>query len=150
MFKINFDTLIKLLLPVRMRGTALVALLRSLIAPLESLYNQFIIRREDTLLLLKYDASKRNMELALRKQFKDNGIYIQNATTEIAIEPAYLNEEKPLWLNFYIDKEITTDDFIVFVPLATHNANAQAIHDFTGYFALPAFNYSVRVKKSES
>jgi len=157
---INFKKLAILLLPVRIRGKALVTIIQSAVAPLETLQEAFIKKRDNTLFLLKYDASKRNIEIALRKHFEDDGIYIQNAVKneglyldfyideyikeagyERVIKIAYIDE---LYIGFYIDEEVPTDDFTVYVPKDTYFKYGSAIYDYTGYFALSGMNYSVK------
>jgi len=156
---INFKKLAVLLLPVRIRGKALVTIIQCAIAPLEKLQKAFIDKKDNALFLLKYDASKRNIEIALRRHFDNDGIYIQNAVKqeglyldfyleegikeagyERVFETAYIEK----YLNFYIDAEVHTDDFTVYVPKEIYAANRVAIYDYTGLFALSGMNYSVK------
>ncbi len=157
-FKIDFDRLLLLLLPTMLRKQLVYVFLRAALAPLRTVYARFSTKRKDTLFLLKYDTSKRNIEIALQKKFNDDGVFIENVwrdnslyldfyiedymgdTYEPQVEPAYLDQ----YIDFYLDEQIATDDFIIKVPELTYITSAQDIYNFAGYFVLPGFKYSVQ------
>jgi len=158
-FRVDFDRFILLLLPTFLRKPRIFAFLRAAIAPLHALHADFSRKRDNTLFLLKYDTSKRNVELALRKRFNDGGIYIDNAVKNEGLyldfyldaylqEPGYNTVIKTayldLYLDFYLDEQQMTDDFTIYVPELTYLTSAQAIYEFASYFVLPGFKYSVQ------
>lgn len=158
-FNIDFDKLNLELPPTFLRQMILFAFLRAETVPAERVWNEFLRNQEKVFSLLKYDSSKRNVELALRKEFDNDGIYIGNAEAkeglhldfylenyleeagyEKQIKTAYLDE----FLGFYLDEQLPTDDLTIYVPETVYLANAQAVFDFAGYFILPGFKYSVQ------
>ena len=158
-FNVNFDKLNLELLPTFLRKPLLFAFLQAKTAPIERVWHEFLIHQADIFFLLKYNPSKRNVEIALRRRFNDEGIFIQNAKPneglhldfylpayienaghETQTETAYLNQ----YLPFYLEKEIPADDFTIFVPKLTYITNRQAIFDFAGFFVLPGFRYSIK------
>lgn len=159
-FDVNFSKLSANLLPTVLRKPLVFAFESANITPIERVWSRFLKQREEAEFLLKYDTGKRNLELALRRRFGDEGIYINNAAKQLglhvdfylddylheggyetAIQTAYIGE---LFTSFYIDEELPTDDFVIYVPELTYIVKAQAIHDFAGYFVLPGFKYSVQ------
>lgn len=161
-FKINWDRFILLLLPTSLRKPLLFAFLRAALFPLKQVYGQFIRMRENNLFLMKYDTSRRNLELALRIRFNDNNIYVVNAVYNVGLyldfyiddsyirpngfhtkrKTAYLNQ----YLNFWLEQETMTDDFTIYVPNGTFLTNEHhsgEITNFTRLFTLPGFKFSV-------
>jgi len=139
-FNIDFSKLNLQLLPTFLRKPLLFAFLRAATAPIERIWHVFVRQQEDTFFLLKYNPSKRNVEIALRRRFGDEGIYIDNSGFHSEVETAYLDQ----YLPFYIDKPIVSH-FIIYVPERTYNeTNARAIYDFASFFVLPGFRYSVQ------
>ena len=158
-FRVDFDRLILLLLPTMLRKPLIVAFLRAAIAPLHTIYVNLSRKRDDTLFLLKYDTGKRNVEIALRLRFNDEGIYIENSVKNEGLyldfyldaclqEPGHITVFKTAYLdqylNFYLDEQQMTDDFTIYVPELTYITSARAIYDFASFFVLPGFKYSVR------
>ena len=159
LFKVTWETFTRLLLPDRLRQPKVLALLRSAMAPVRSLYALFVRNRADRLFLLKYDTGKRNLELALRFRFYNEGIYVRNwrpseglflnfytddfitnAGYVPDIETAYL----PRYTEFFLDRVLPSPDFTIYVPLAIWELKKEEIYDFAAYFVLPAFRYNVR------
>lgn len=139
-FNVDFDKLNLELLPTFLRKPLLFAFLNAATAPIERIWNAFLFCQEDTFFLLKYNPSKRNLEIALRRRFDDEGIFIENSELEPKIVTAYL----PKYLPFQLEKPIITPDFTIYVPELTYQTNAQAIYNFASFFVLPGFKYDVK------
>ncbi|NDV45515.1 hypothetical protein D0T49_00410 [Paludibacter sp. 221] len=158
-FKVDWNKLVLLLLPPALRKARIYAFLSAAIEPLRETYYRFENTRAETDFLLKYNTGKRNVEIALRARFNDDGIYIENVKPreDLAL-PFYLVDylktpgyddaiEKsvlPAYLPFHIDPERTVTDFIIYVPETTYLTGAQAIYDFASYFVSPCFTYEVK------
>ena len=158
-FKVDFDKLILLLLPTPLRQLRIYAFLQTAIAPLKEIYYSFLTTKEETDFLLKYNTSKRNVEIALWTRFNDIGIYIQSAQAKVGISlpfflPAHLETSGfvrdiemsvlPTQLPFYINPETPTSDFTIYVPETTYIVHAQEIYDIASFFVLPGFRYDVK------
>lgn len=158
-FKIDWHKLAKLLLPAFLRKERTSAFLYAAIKPVQDIYFQFENTRAETEFLLKYDTSKRNVEIALRKRFNNEGIFITNAPKgEGLVLPFYLDSyitmdgyETPIkytyleqYLPFCLGEEQSTPEFIIHVPETLYITNAQAIYDFASLFVLPSFRYKLQ------
>jgi len=158
-FNVDFDKLNLELLPTFLRKPLLFAFLQATTAPIERIWNAFLFQQSETFFLLKHNPSKRNLEIALRRRFADNGIYIENAKPKEGLylgfhlqayiknsgfqtetETAYL----PKHLPFHLEKPIKTPDFTIYVPELTYRTSARAIFDFASFFVLPGFRYDVQ------
>jgi len=158
-FKVDFDKLNLELLPTFLRKPRLFAFLQAATAPIERIWSAFLFQQSETFFLLKYNPSKRNLEIALRKKFDDNGIYVENAEPNEGLhldfylddyienagfqtetKTAYLDE----YLDFYLDEEIPSNDFTIYVPELTFITSERAIYSFASFFVLPGFKYNVQ------
>jgi hypothetical protein len=158
-FDVDFDKLNLELLPTFIRNPLLRAFLQAKTAPVINIWAEFLKIRGDVFFLLKYDTSKRNVEIALQTKFNDVGIFIENAKPaegscldfyldDYIEESGYITETKTayiddLYLDFHMDEEIPTSDFTIHVPELTYLVSAKEIYDFAGYFVLPGFRYLV-------
>ena len=137
-FNVDFSKLNLELLPTFLRKPLLVAFLSAATAPTNRIWSAFLFQQSETFFLLKYNPSKRNLEIALRRRFNDEGIYIQNEFN-IEIEQAYIKR----YLPFYIEKPIVSH-FTVYVPKNTFSAYGKAIYNFASFFVLPGYKYTVK------
>ena len=157
-FNVDFSKLNLELLPTFLRKPLLFAFLQASTAPIERIWSAFLFQQSETFFLLKYNPSKRNVEIALRRRFNDNGIYIENTKPKEGLYlnfylPAYIKnsgfhtETKtaylPQHLPFHLEKPIATPHFTIFVPELTYLTSARAIFDFASFFVLPGFRYNV-------
>ncbi len=160
-FKVNWDRFILLLLPAFLRKPLIFAFLRAALFPLKQVYGQFTRLRENNLFLMKYDTSRRNLEIALRAKFNSEGIYIENAVYDKGLytpfyasnyirRPGYHTEIKkaylPQYAKFYLGEPMVKDDFTIYIPEAAfivHEENSGQITDFARLFVLPGFKFSV-------
>ena len=158
-FKVNWEIFTRSMLPKRLRDKEVPDFVRATMAPVRSLYNLFTRNRSDRLFLLKYDTSKRNLELALRARFYNEGIYVRNwqpteglfldfytdsyitnAGYTPDVETAYL----PQYTEFFLDRVSPSPAFTIYVPAVIWELKKEEIYDFASYFTLPAFRYNVR------
>jgi hypothetical protein len=168
LFSVDWDRLNLLLLPTFLRKRLLNAFLQAVTAPIWTIYTWFFAQRTETLFLLRYDTSKRNVELVLRKKFNEEGIYIINNNNvddaiyltendnEMVYLPVYLSEQGYIstietiyldddtFLDFYIDAELKTPDFIIMVPSPIYVAYADEIRKYAALFTLPGFSFDVK------
>ena len=88
MFKINFEYLITILLPTRLRKSKMIAWLRVLLSNIQSVYVDYIAYRE----LQLYDANFTGQVMYLEKKLQDTfncpGIYIRDGAITL---PVYLS-----------------------------------------------------------
>jgi len=158
-FNVDFDKLNFELLPTFLRKPLLLAFLQAATALIKRIWNAFLFRQEDIFFLLKYNPSKRNVEIALRRRFDDNGIYIENTKPQKGLYlgfhlPAYIKKSGfkiktetaylPKYLPFYLEKPAVTSDFTIYVPELTYRTSSRAIYDFASFFVLPGFKYDVQ------
>ncbi len=167
LFDVDWNKLNLLLLPTFLRKKVIYAFLHAVTAPVWTLYNLFYAKRLETLFLLRYDTSKRNVEIVLCKKFECEGIYIinNNAVDDalylsdnedetvylpdflseqgyiVQVETIYLDDET--YLPFYIDGEIKTADFTIMVPNDVYSVYASEIRSYAELFALPGFMFDV-------
>lgn len=156
-FKIDFDRLIHKLKPSFLTDKWIYYFLRAALMPLKDIHYQFEKQRELVNMLLKYDTSKRNVEIVLCKKFGD-GIYIENTSKQEPLYlsfylPAYIVDEyktqaKTAYLNqyidFYLDETIKTVDFTIYVPYQILNEIGEKdISEFADLFVLPSFKYNI-------
>lgn len=162
-YDIDIDRQSVLLTPSMLRKVRFFAFLKAATMPLWTIYRHFRTNRQNTLFLLKYNTSKKNVETALNLRFETDGIYIVNngkvdnclylSNSDIVYLPDYVNMQgttadvervylsSDTWLDFYIDAEIPDPDFFVMVPAAINET--ERIESFTRLFTLPSFRFEV-------
>jgi hypothetical protein len=121
-FNIDFNTLVRWLVPVPLRRAAMLAWLQALVWPVVQLYQAFRKNRTANLYRLSITPQVCYLEKMLNDRFdpQDRRIYIDDAIDRPPI-PLFLDvEEKPVYLGtrpLYRDNEfgINLDDFIVYV-----------------------------------
>ena len=171
-FDIDWDRLNLLLLPTFLRKPLLFAFLKATTAPIWTIYKRFAAQRNETLFLLRYDTSKRNVETVLNRKFEttgiyiinnnsqDNGVYIMDVENEMIYLPVFTREpgldipviiifikdegEDATYLNFYIDVQEHTPDFTIMVPSEVHSAHIAEIEQYAALFTLPGFIFNVQ------
>lgn len=131
MFNINYDNIIELLLPVRLRQRRTRDYLKAVLKPLKSLFNSFSAYRLYVIDRITHTGQIMYLEHYLNNLYspQGQGIFIEDAITTNMVKYLY-NEnegEEPLWLYnenegetpvwLYNDAEIDDHtDFIVHVP----------------------------------
>lgn len=158
-FVLNIDKLAVLLLPMCLRRPLLYAFLKAFGAPLRSLYEAFMRRRQNTLFSLKYDSGKYNIERYLNIAFSDGGdaIYITNDGSGTA---AYLPQFIPFFIDdpnfygevhhshlpqsmpFFIDTVTKREDFVVHIP-ASLSGRTEEIRRAVESLALPSYTFRI-------
>ena len=85
MYNIDFDTIVKTLLPVNLRKSKTIDFLKSLIAPLKALFSDFNTYRLNTLKLLSYNGQVISIQKKLNDDFDDNlrRIFISNLNANV-------------------------------------------------------------------
>ena len=78
--RIDFERLVVLLLPSRMRGVRLMSLVRALVAPLVSLSERRMREREERMFWLRTTGQRRLLRYALNRWFGVSGFEIEDAT----------------------------------------------------------------------
>ena len=164
-FDIDYNVLVRQLLPVRLRQLKMIAWLKCLAAPVKWLYDLFKIYRTNNLYLLDHDGQVCYLEAALNDLFDplSRGIFISDG---VYVDPvfAYLDPElKPVYIDLvseigtsvipapdpvslYLDVEIysgvSSYTFIVNVPIAVtfDMARLKALVDI---YKLPGKQYNV-------
>lgn len=79
--QIDFERLVVLLLPSRMRGVRLMSLVRALVAPVASLSARRLAEREERLFWLRTTGQRRQLRYALNRWFGVEGFEIEDATS---------------------------------------------------------------------
>lgn len=131
MFSVDFENIATNLLPIAKRKVKRIALLRSILSPLQYLNTVFNTFRTNTHYSLRFNAQVIYLEHFLNDQYDpgDRGIYIEdNANIEYtyifnkdeAVEPQYLfnssEAEPPVYFYNRIDYDADFD-YIVKVPV---------------------------------
>jgi hypothetical protein len=128
LFDIDYNALVKLLIPKQLRNTKMVSWLTALINPVQYIYNAFMAQRYDNLYILNHSSQVIYLQAVLNDMFDNTLRRIQVTDpqykdplyiyTNSEIKPVYLytdSESNPIYL--YTDIETTAgDDFIVDVP----------------------------------
>ena len=164
-FDVDYNVLVKQLLPVRLRQSKMIAWLKCLVAPVKWLYDLFKTFRNNNLYLLAHDSQVCYQEAALNDTFDpiNRGIYISDG---VYVDPVYvylIPELKPVFIDLasevgtsvipapdpvplYLDMEIYAGlgayTFIVNVPVAItfDMARLRALVDL---YKLPGKKYNV-------
>jgi hypothetical protein len=164
-FDIDFDALVKQLLPVRLRQSIMIAWLKCLVTPVKWLFGLFKTNRNNNLYLLTHDSQVCYLEAALNDTFDPvtRGIFISDG---VYVDPTYtylVPELKPVFIDLasevgasvipapdpvrlYLDTEVYAGvgayTFIVNVPVAVifDMARLKALVDL---YRLPGKRYNV-------
>jgi hypothetical protein len=109
-YDINFAVLTRLLLPVRLRKDKMEAWLKSLVAPVEQLHNNFTINRADNVYQLSHNSQVVYLQAALNDVFDpiSRGIIIEDGAFEDPLFTYLVIEEKPLSLGLVSEIGTTT------------------------------------------
>jgi hypothetical protein len=136
-FDTNFSTLVRLLLPVKLRGEKMKAWLNSLVAPVVQLQILFNNNRSANLYYLAHNSQVPMLQSALNDIFDPvgRGILVVDGAFEDPLFTYLVPEDKPLWLGLeseagsvpYADPQVLFTNtettlfgncFIVKVPVA--------------------------------
>lgn len=135
-FSVNFSVLGKQLLPVRLRNSKMLAWIRSLLKPVEELYNIFKGNRTSNLYQLAHNSQVVYLQAALNDVFDtvNRNIIVDDGAFEDPLFVYQPLEDEPLWLGLvaesgttypnpqwlYTDIETTLmgNCFVVKVPVA--------------------------------
>ena len=131
MFNINYDTIIKLLLPVGLRKEAMVAYLNAMLRPLKNLYNTFSSYRLNVLIKITHTGQVMYLEHLLNQEFNtlSNTIYISDSDNDRIDDYLYNagDGQTPMYLYNAFETETpeyiyngveynAIDDFIINIP----------------------------------
>ncbi len=137
-FDIDIKKLTVLLLPIALRKSRIVALLRSMVMPLVSLHYLFMVKRTADLYKLEHNSQVCYLRAALNDHFDNNARRIRIIDGN-QYKRNYIytrGEEKPVYLGttFLYDRADYADtgvDFIVEVPTEAYRQyEMQALIDF--------------------
>lgn len=130
LFDVDYNTLIKLLIPKQLRNAKMVSWLTVLINPVQYIYNAFMTQRYDNLYIVNHSSQVAYIQAVLNDTF-DNTLRRIRILDPTYLDPIYIylgNELKPEYVYtdaeaqttyLYTDKEtISNYDFIVQVPVA--------------------------------
>lgn len=130
-YTIDWQRLVRWLLPVRLRQSRMVAWLAALTSPIKHLHDALLKYREDRLYFLHHTSQVVYMEAVLNDVFDDTarGIYIIDGAVydplwvyvTPELKPLYVrmaSENTPQWLYTELETVVGQADFIVRVPSA--------------------------------
>lgn len=150
LFLIDWDRLVLLLLPIRLRAIELFVIARAMVQPISTLYSRLMLNREGN----KYKMSHNGQVCYLRKMLNDT---FDTELRRITIEDTERYEwtlvyrelmDKPVLLDTVVisSEQFTSDegtDFTVFVP-ATMNRNIRAqMISLINFYKLAGKRYSI-------
>jgi len=128
LFDVDYNVLVKLLIPKQLRNVRMISWLTVLIQPVQYIYNSFMAQRYDNLYILNHSSQVAYIQAVLNDAF-DNVLRRIHIIDPAYLDPVYIyldNELKPDYLYIdtemepqylYTDKEtISNYDFIVQVP----------------------------------
>ncbi|MGN6568223.1 MAG: hypothetical protein ACTHJ0_09735 [Flavipsychrobacter sp.] len=128
LFDVDYNALVKLLVPKQLRNVKMVSWLTALINPVQYIYNAFMTQRYDNLYIINHSSQVAYMQAVLNDTF-DNTLRRIRVVDPTYLDPIYIylgNELKPEYVYtdaeaqpvyLYTDKEtISNYDFIVQVP----------------------------------
>jgi len=126
---VDYNALIRQLLPSILRKLKLIAFIKSLIAPIITLYSDFIVFKDQAIYKSEHNGSVTLLQKALNDAFDptNRGIYINNALLldsehyydESNGDPLYFFDELQGPPQFFYDPEgynVYGSDFTVFLP----------------------------------
>ncbi|MBF2708790.1 hypothetical protein [Flavobacterium soyangense] len=150
-YKIDFDKLILLLLPTFLRKPVLFGYLKSLVAPITSLYHRWSLLRDDNLEILKYNSQRCYLRGALNDRYDpdERRITISNTSNKVQDYIYTFGENTPVSLGtMFIESAFnyagTTVDFIVNVPQQIIAMKKQpAIEATIEFYALAGKSYKI-------
>lgn len=112
-YDVDFDKLIKMLLPVRLRQEKMTHWLRSLVKPVKELYDKFSQNRSSNIYVLTHNSQVAKLQQVLNDVFDPTARGIRVVDDFIA-DPLYVYlpaESHPLWLG--LSTESSTPAFSV-------------------------------------
>jgi len=128
MYNVNFDIIIRQVLPPNKRSNSIIALLTAILKPIKYIHQLFLDYREYTVEYVSYSAQIIYLEKLLNKKFNNSltGIYIADAISFDYLylyntaeqNPMYVyntSENHPVFMRNNIEFA-TTIDYIVLVP----------------------------------
>jgi len=155
LFDVDYNALVKLLIPTQLRNAKMVSWLTVLINPVQYVYNAFMEQRYDNLYILNHSSQVVYLQAVLNDMF-DNTLKRIRVTDPVYKDPLYIYREaggKPVYIYrnsenlpqyLYTDAETVAGyDFIVQVPaIVTYDpVYMKALID---RFRLPSkYNYSI-------
>lgn len=122
LFDIDYNELIRIILPVRLRQAVQYAWLKALVAPVKYLYTLFTINRNNNLYLLSHNSQVCRMEGMLNDTFDpiDRGIYISDGTFYDPVYIYIVPEVKPVYID--LDSEIGMGVIVAPDPVPLYTA----------------------------
>jgi hypothetical protein len=135
-YDIDFDALIRSLLPVRLRKAVMEHWLRCLVQPVKDVYQWFIANRNANLYTLSHNSQVVYLQAALNDMFDPatRGIYISEVPGTLPVyvylpaehHPQWLavagetpvTYSAPMWLYTSAETALSGYDFVVMVPMA--------------------------------
>ncbi len=99
-FDVDFNVLVRQLLPVRLRQAVTLAWLKCLVAPVKWIHSFFMVNRQNNLYLLSHNGQVCYLEAALNDIFDPDNrrIFIDDPLFRDPVYTYLINEEKPVFL----------------------------------------------------
>lgn len=149
-YKIDWDRLILLLLPTFLRKSVLFGYLKALVSPVASLYDDWVIMREDNLKTLQYNAQRCYLRGVLNDRYdkQERRITISNTNNKVQDYIYTFAQNAPVYLGtMFLETEFnyagTTVDFIVKVPELILNENRNKIIATIEFYVLAGKSYQI-------
>lgn len=155
-YKIDYNRLEVLYLPTLLRNPILVAYLQSLLVPLDSLYYDWSVFRNDNLYKLQYTGQVCYLRKVLNDRFDpelrririgDGQLYeTVYIYTEAEAQNVYIHteaESDTLWLRTEAETTDTGLDFIVYVPAEIYNTQLYALKALVDFYKAGGKRYNI-------
>lgn len=149
-YKVDWDKLILLMLPMTLRKAALFGYLKALLSPVASLHYNWKLMREANLNKLSYNGQRCYLRKALNDKCDPELRRIYIGETDNTA-PAYIyteDENQDVYLGtMYIDSDFNYStgvvDFLVFVPQEVLNIKVNELTAILDFYTLAGKKYEI-------
>lgn len=150
-YRIDWDKLVKLFLPISLRQPLLIWLFWSCVNPVKSIHSLFLNFRKDRLKRVSYNSQVVYLQKMLNDEFDPflKRIKVQNNSIDDRRLLYYQQRQKPLYLGksyLFGEKWIRNYDFLVLIPEDVKLDKTQLItmKNLIEYYKLYSKNYEIR------
>lgn len=150
-FRIDWDKLIRLFIPIKLRNTLIIWFVWSVLYPLKQLHQLFINFRQERLNRLSYNSQVVYLQKMLNDEFDpfSRSIRIMNNSIDDRRLFYYQHREKPMYFGkhyFYTNNWTRNYDFLVIIPTDLFLTDVQIIQlkNLIEYYKLYSKNYEIR------
>ena len=137
-YEIDFQELVKMLVPVRLRKTIMLAWLQCLVRPVKELYDSFYANRRNNIYMLHHNSQLVYLQAVLNDTFDfvDRRIYIIDGAVADPLYTYLTAETQPLWLGLQSEAGITSYPYPQWLYTYTETA-------YSGYAFIVMVPYAV-------